>query len=62
MAEDQRRVGITIEMKPHAYDPALNPELFEGVPARRLVAFAIDVAVILAPVALAFVIIILFGL
>jgi len=62
MAEDQRRVGITIEMKPHAYDPALNPELFEGVPARRLVAFAIDVAVILAPVALAFVVIILFGL
>jgi uncharacterized RDD family membrane protein YckC len=63
MAGDEpRRVGVTIEMKPHAYDPALNPELFAGVPARRVVAFAIDVAVILAPVALAFVCIILFGL
>jgi uncharacterized RDD family membrane protein YckC len=63
MAGDEpRRVGVTIEMKPHAYDPALDPELFAGVPARRVVAFAIDVAVILAPVALAFVCIILFGL
>jgi uncharacterized RDD family membrane protein YckC len=63
MAGDEpRRVGVTIEMKPHAYDPALTPELFEGVPARRVLAFAIDVAVILAPVALAFVCIILFGL
>ena len=56
------RIGVTIEMKPHAYDPLQNPELFDGVPARRLLAFAIDVAVILAPVALAFVVIILFGL
>jgi uncharacterized RDD family membrane protein YckC len=56
------RAGVTIEMKPHAYDPAQNPELFEGVLPRRLLAFAIDVAVIVAPVALAFVVIILFGL
>jgi uncharacterized RDD family membrane protein YckC len=59
---DPRRVGVTIEMKPHAYDPAQSPELFDGVLPRRLLAFAIDVAVILAPVALAFVLIILFGL
>jgi uncharacterized RDD family membrane protein YckC len=63
MAEDEpKRVGITVEMKPHAYDPQLNPELFEGVLSRRVLAFAIDVAIILAPVALAFVCIILFGL
>jgi uncharacterized RDD family membrane protein YckC len=47
---------------PHAYDPVLNPELFEGVPARRVIAFAIDVAVIMAPVALAVVCVLLFGL
>ncbi len=63
MAEgDPRRIGVTVAVKPHAYDPAQNPELFDGVLPRRVLAFAIDVAVILAPVALAFVVIILFGL
>jgi uncharacterized RDD family membrane protein YckC len=57
-----RRIGVTVEMKPHAYDPVRNPELFEGVLARRVLAFAVDVVIILAPVALAFVFIILFGL
>jgi uncharacterized RDD family membrane protein YckC len=57
-----RRIGLTVEVKPHAYDPLQSPELFEGVLPRRVLAFAIDVAVILAPVALAVVIIILFGL
>ena len=37
-----RRIGVSIEIKPHAYDPAANPELFEGVLARRLIAFVID--------------------
>jgi uncharacterized RDD family membrane protein YckC len=63
MAEGEpNRIGVTVEMKPHAYDPVQNPELFEGVLPRRVLAFVIDVAVILAPVALAFVVIILFGL
>jgi uncharacterized RDD family membrane protein YckC len=63
MAQDgPRRIGLTVEVKPHAYDPVQNPELFEGVLPRRVLAFAIDVAIILAPVALAFVVIILFGL
>jgi uncharacterized RDD family membrane protein YckC len=63
MAEcEPKRIGVTVEVKPHAYDPVLNPELFEGVLPRRVLAFAIDVAVILAPVALAFVLIILVGL
>ena len=42
-------------LKPHAYDPVRNPELFEGVLARRILAFAVDVVIIFAPVALAFV-------
>ncbi len=63
MAEDgPRRIGVTVELKPHAYDPAESPELFDGVLARRVLAFAIDVAVILTPVALATVLIVLFGL
>ena len=32
---DPRRIGVSIDVKPHAYDPAANPELFEGVLARR---------------------------
>jgi uncharacterized RDD family membrane protein YckC len=62
VADGPRRIGLTVELKPHAYDPAASPELFEGVLPRRLLAFAIDVTVILAPVALAFVVIVLFGL
>ena len=43
MAEGEpRRIGFTIEVKPHAYDPATNPELFEGVLPRRVIAFFID--------------------
>jgi uncharacterized RDD family membrane protein YckC len=57
-----KRLGVTLEMKPHAYDPALNPELFEGVLSRRIIAFFIDVVVIMAPVVLAAVVIFLFGI
>ena len=44
---------MSIDIKPHAYDPATQPELFDGVLARRVVAFAIDFIVIAVPVALA---------
>jgi uncharacterized RDD family membrane protein YckC len=56
------RIGMSIGVRPHAYDAAANPELFEGVLPRRLVAFAIDVVIILVPVALAAVLIFFFGL
>jgi uncharacterized RDD family membrane protein YckC len=46
---------MPLDVKPHAYDPDLAPELFEGVLARRVVAFMIDVFLIGAPVALAYV-------
>jgi len=44
-----RRIGVSIELKPHAYDPAANPELFEGVLERRVVAFLIDFLLIVVP-------------
>lgn len=55
-------MGVTVEIKPHAYDPVQNWELFERVLPRRLLAFVIDVAIIFAGAALAVVIIILLGL
>ena len=29
---EPKKIGVPIEVKPHAYDPAANPELFDGVP------------------------------
>ena len=57
-----KRIGLTIEVKPHAYDPATNPELFEGVLSRRLIAFFIDVVIVTVPVLVAALFILLFGL
>lgn len=59
---EPRRIGISFEVKPHAYDPATMPELFEGVLTRRVVAFFIDVVVIAVPVVLAAMFIFVFGL
>ena len=56
------RIGISLDVKPHAYDPAANPELFEGVLSRRLVAFFIDVVIIAVPVMAAAIFIFLFGI
>jgi len=56
------KIGVSIELKPHAYDPAVNPELFEGVLARRCIAFLIDVTIIVVPVLFAAVFIFIFGL
>ena len=49
---ERKRIGLNVEVKPHAYDPAIQPELFEGVLARRMVAFLIDVVIIAAPLIL----------
>jgi uncharacterized RDD family membrane protein YckC len=56
-----RRLGVSIDVKPHAYDPAANPELFEGVLARRCIAFVIDIIIIAIPVLLAALFIVIFG-
>jgi len=51
-----------VEIKPHAYDPFLNPEFFEGVLARRMIAFVIDLIIITIPIILACIFILLFGI
>src|SRR5580692_3113487 len=56
------RIGISLDVKPHAYDPAANPELFEGVLARRLMAFLIDLVVLAIPLIVTAIFILLFGL
>ena len=61
-ASGQGRIGVSIDVKPHAYDPAAHPELFEGVLARRLVAFIMDVFIIIVPVMFTTVFILVFGL
>jgi uncharacterized RDD family membrane protein YckC len=53
---------MAMDVKPHAYDPATNPELFEGVLARRVVAFMIDFLVIAVPIVLAAMFIFAFGI
>jgi uncharacterized RDD family membrane protein YckC len=51
-----------VDIKPHAYDPATQPELFDGVPARRVIAFIIDFIIISIPVVLAAMFIFAFGI
>ena len=50
------------DFRPHAFDPDLQPDLFRGVPTRRVIAFIIDLIVLSVPVALAVVFIAVFGL
>jgi uncharacterized RDD family membrane protein YckC len=59
---EPKRIGVSIELKPHAYDPLTMPELFEGVLARRVVAFVIDVVVIAVPALLVALFILVFGI
>ena len=56
------RIGFDSRLRSHAYDPIVHPELFEGVLARRVIAFAIDVLVMTIPVIFAGMFILLFGL
>ena len=56
------RLGIPADLRPHAYDPIANPELFDGVLTRRFVAFVIDLVIIGLPVAAAALFILVFGL
>ncbi len=53
---------MPIDVKPHAYDPETGPELFDGVLARRVVAFLIDFIVIAIPVVFAAMFIFAFGI
>lgn len=60
--EEARPRGDTFEERPHAFDPILSPELFEGVLPRRVIAFIIDVVIIAVPVVLAAIFIFLLGI
>ena len=53
---------MPIDIKPHAYDAQLSPELFEGVLSRRVIAFVIDFVLIAIPVVLAAMVIFVFGI
>jgi uncharacterized RDD family membrane protein YckC len=57
----QQRIGISLDVKPHAYDPAVSPELFEGVLARRAVAFIIDLIILTIPLIAAAILIFILG-
>jgi uncharacterized RDD family membrane protein YckC len=59
---EPRRVGLSFDVKPHAYDPATQPEYFDGVLSRRVLAFVIDVIIITMPVVFAAMFIFLFGI
>ncbi len=56
------RSGTTGEGTPDFYDPDKNPELFEGVLPRRIVAFLIDAVLIVGPIILLSFFIFIFGL
>jgi len=53
---------MSYDFKPHAYDPVANPELFEGVLSRRIVAFIIDIVIIAVPLIAASAFIFVIGL
>jgi uncharacterized RDD family membrane protein YckC len=46
---EPKRIGVSFEYKPHVYDPVAHPELFDGVLARRVVAFFIDLIILSIP-------------
>jgi len=50
------------DIRPHAFDPYDQPDLFRGVLTRRVVAFLIDLIVLAIPIVLAVVFIAIFGL
>jgi uncharacterized RDD family membrane protein YckC len=54
--------GSSAELRPHAYDPDANPELFDSVLTRRVVAFVIDLIIIALPLVAASMFIFVFGL
>jgi uncharacterized RDD family membrane protein YckC len=54
--------SIYAELPPHAYDPQTKPELFEGMLARRVVAFIVDLIIIVLPLVIAAIFIFFLGL
>lgn len=59
---EPKRIGVSIELKPHAYDPNTSPEVFEGVLPRRVIAFVIDFVILSVPVLFAAMFIFVLGI
>jgi uncharacterized RDD family membrane protein YckC len=59
---EPKRIGLSVDVKPHAYNPVTEPELFEGVLARRVVALLIDVMILTVPLIFLAIFIFVFGL
>ena len=51
-----------IAYRPHAFDPVTQPELFEGVLSRRIIAFLVDAVMVIGPVVLFGAFVFLFGI
>ena len=49
-------------IRPHAFDPDVQPDLFRGVLMRRMVAFVIDLIILSIPIVLSVVFIAVFGI
>jgi uncharacterized RDD family membrane protein YckC len=62
MSDAQRSANTVSDPLAHAFDPDRQPEYFEGVLSRRLVAFFIDALVVLGPIVLLALFIFVFGL
>ncbi len=59
---DQPRVSYSNAARPHAYDPLTQPEYFEGVISRRIMAFCVDAVMIIGPIILLALFIFIFGI
>jgi uncharacterized RDD family membrane protein YckC len=65
MSEQQTlppRAGSDFADQPHAYDPVRQPELFDGVIFKRVIAFVIDAIIISLLTVAAYVVVALLGL
>lgn len=56
------RIGVSDGSRPHAYDPVTQPEYFDGVLSRRIVAFCVDALMIIGPIVLLAIFIFVFGI
>lgn len=56
------RLGLDDGPRPHAYDPVSQPEYFEGVLTRRLLAFAVDALMIIGAVVFFYFCVLVMGL
>lgn len=62
MSEMPRTESLPRSTLDHAFDPVRNPELFEGVLSRRILAFLIDAIIVVGPIILLAMFIAVFGL